>query len=51
MIVKRMFDYVGHKVKKLKRISMGQIELLNLEVGNYRYLNEKEVKYLKGLKW
>ena len=48
--VKRMFDYIGHKVKKLKRISMGEIQLLDLEPGNYRYLNEKEVKYLKGLK-
>ena len=48
--VKRMFDYIGHSVKKLKRISMGKIELLNLEVGNYRYLNENEIKYLKGLK-
>ena len=48
--VKRMFDYIGHKVKKLKRVSMGEIQLLDLEPGNYRYLNEKEVKYLKGLK-
>ena len=48
--VKRMFDYIGHKVKKLKRISMGEIQLLDLESGNYRYLSEKEVKYLKGLK-
>ena len=45
-----MFDYIGHSVKKLKRISMGEIELFDLEVGNYRYLNEKEIKYLKGLK-
>ena len=49
--VKRMFDYIGHSVKKLKRISIGKIELLDLEVGNYRYLNEKEIKYLKGLEW
>lgn len=48
--VKRMFDYIGHKVKKLKRISIGEIQLLDLEPGNYRYLSEKEVKYLKGLK-
>ena len=45
-----MFDYIGHKVKKLKRISIGEIQLLDLEPGNYRYLSEKEVKYLKGLK-
>lgn len=49
--VKRMFSYIGHEVKKLKRISIGKIELGNLEIGNYRYLNNEEVKYLKALKW
>lgn len=48
--VKRMFSYIGHEVKKLKRISIGKIELGNLEIGNYRYLNNEEVKYLKALK-
>lgn len=49
--VKRMFSYIGHEVKKLKRISIGKIELGNLEIENYRYLNNEEVKYLKALKW
>ena len=48
--VKRMFSYIGHEVKKLKRISIGKIELGNLEIENYRYLNNEEVKYLKALK-
>ncbi|MBU5669170.1 rRNA pseudouridine synthase [Peptoniphilus sp. MSJ-1] len=48
--VKRMFDYIGHKVKKLKRISMGKLQLNDLLPGNYRYLTEEEIKYLKGLK-
>lgn len=48
--VKRMFDYVGFPVKKLKRISIGEIELGNLQVGHYRYLTESEIKYLKRLK-
>ncbi|MDO5715046.1 MAG: pseudouridine synthase [Tissierellia bacterium] len=47
--VKRMFSKVGHEVKKLKRISIGEIELGGLEVGNYRYLEESEIKYLKGI--
>jgi len=48
--VKRMFDYIGHSVKKLKRISMGNLQLNDLLPGNYRYLTEEEIKYLKGLK-
>ncbi|WP_071027704.1 pseudouridine synthase [Peptoniphilus raoultii] len=48
--IKRMFSYIGHKVKKLKRISMGEISLEGLEIGNYRYLNKEEIKYLRGLK-
>lgn len=49
--VKRMFDYVGFPVKKLKRISIGEIELGNLQIGHYRYLTENEIRYLKRLKW
>ncbi|RVU54946.1 pseudouridine synthase [Anaerosphaera multitolerans] len=48
--VKLMFEKINHPVKKLKRISIGDLELGDLEVGNYRYLNEEEVKYLKKLK-
>lgn len=48
--VKRMFEKVGHKVKKLKRISIGEIELGSLEIGYYRYLQDDEIKYLKSIK-
>lgn len=48
--VKIMFDRINHPVKKLKRISVGEIELGGLEIGNYRFLNKEEVKYLKSLK-
>lgn len=47
--VKKMFERIGHPVKKLKRISFGPIELANLELGSYRYLTEEEVKELKSL--
>ncbi len=47
--VKNMFEKIGNQVKKLKRIKMGPIELLDLEIGNYRYLTENEVKELKKL--
>lgn len=51
--VKRMFEAINHPVKKLKRIAIGDIEMGDLQVGNYRFLNEEEVKYLKSLgkKW
>lgn len=50
--VKRMFEAVGMKVKYLKRLSMGTLELdLGLEVGDYRRLTEEELERLKvGLK-
>ena len=48
--IKRMFAYIGHRVKKLKRISIGNIKLDGLEIGNYRYLNDEEINYLEGLK-
>lgn len=48
--VKRMFDYVGFPVKKLKRISMGEIDLGNLQPGHYRYLSTEEINYLKRIK-
>lgn len=47
--VKKMFESVNHPVKKLKRIAIGDINMGNLDIGNYRFLNEEEVKYLKSL--
>ena len=48
--VKLMFEKINHPVKKLKRISIGEIELGGLEIGNYRYLTKEEISYLKKLK-
>lgn len=47
--VRRMFDAVGHKVQELKRISIGDINIEGLEVGKWRELNKKEIKYLYNL--
>lgn len=47
--VKKMCEAVGHPVKKLKRVSMGKLELGGLDIGNWRYLDEEEVSYLKSL--
>lgn len=47
--VKIMCEKIGHPVKKLKRIKIGNLELGDLRIGNYRRLEEDEVKYLKEL--
>lgn len=47
--VKKMCEYINHPVKKLKRISIGNLELGGLDLGNWRYLEESEVEYLKNL--
>lgn len=46
--VRRMFEAVGHKVVKLKRISIGRVKLGNLKVGRWRELTEREIKGLRG---
>lgn len=47
--VKKMCEMINHPVKKLRRIAIGNIEIGGLEIGNWRHLEEEEVKYLKGL--
>ena len=47
--VRKMCSAIGHPVLELKRIKMGKINIGNLKVGDWRYLAEKEIKYLKQL--
>lgn len=47
--IRRMFEWAGSKVKSLKRISIGEIELKDLKTGDFRKLTNKEIKYLKNL--
>lgn len=46
--VRRMFESIGHRVLKLKRISVGRVKLGNLKSGQWRELTEREIKNLKG---
>ena len=46
--VKRMFEAVGCTVTYLKRLSMGSLELGGLSLGEFRKLNENEVKNLQS---
>ncbi len=48
-IVRRLFDFVGHPVDKLKRISHGPFRLGNLRPGDVRRLTEREYSRLKGI--
>lgn len=47
--VRKMCDAVGHKVLKLKRISIGELKLGDLKVGQWRNLTAEEVQYLYSL--
>ena len=47
--VRKMCAAIKHPVAHLKRVSTGDLSLGDLPKGKYRYLTEKEVKYLKGL--
>lgn len=47
--VKRLFEKVGFKVSKLKREKIAFLTLNNLQPGEYRKLNRKEVKHLFSL--
>lgn len=47
--VKKMCEAINHPVKKLKRVEIGEITIGGLEIGNWRYLNQEEIDYLKSL--
>ena len=43
--VRKMFEAVGHEVKKLRRVQIGIVELGNLPEGRWRYLTSSEIEY------
>lgn len=47
--IRRMFEHVGSRVNRLKRIAVGELRLGQLELGAYRELTDQEIKYLKSL--
>lgn len=48
--IRRMCEYLGYSVMKLKRIRFLNVELGSLKPGEYRYLTPSEVKKLKEAK-
>ena len=47
--VKKMFEAVGKEVEFLKRVAVGELRLGGLKRGEYRFLNDYEVEYLKNV--
>ena len=46
-IVRRIFEHLGYDVKGLDRVMYANLTKKNVIRGNWRYLNEKEVRLLK----
>jgi pseudouridine synthase len=46
--VRRMFDFIGHSVLKLRRVRIGSLSDENLKPGHWRFLSTGEVKRLMG---
>jgi pseudouridine synthase len=47
--VKRLCLHVGHRVRALKRTSLGPLQLAGLQLGEWRHLNDNEVEELYRL--
>lgn len=47
--IRRMLARMGHKVRRLRRVSMGKLNLRGLGEGRFRPLEEKEIRYLKRM--
>jgi len=48
--VRKLFDQLGHKVSSLRRVATGKLRLGDLRKGQWRFLTDEEVAYLKGVK-
>ena len=48
-VLRRMLDQVGYKVIHLIRTGFGSLELGNLKIGDYRYLESHEIQAMKKL--
>ena len=49
-IVRRIFESLGYKVKRLDRVMFASLTKKNLPRGKFRHLSPKEVMGLKGIK-
>jgi len=49
--IRRMFEELGYKILSLCRIRIGSLEFNDLKIGEWRYLNQKEIKKLMSYKF
>ncbi len=49
-IIIRMFKFLNYNIIRLDRISFGGITKKNVKLGNWRFLKNKEIKYIKTKK-
>lgn len=47
--VRKMCEAIGHPVIGLKRVAEGEIILGNLKEGQWRYMTDKEIEYIKSI--
>ncbi|MBX7182528.1 MAG: 23S rRNA pseudouridine(2604) synthase RluF [Bacteroidia bacterium] len=47
--IRRMCEYLGYEVQKLKRIRIMNIRLDDIKKGEWRYLNEKEMQEIQAM--
>lgn len=47
--VRKMMEAIGHDVRHLKRVAIGNVRLGSLPLGRWRHLHEKEIAYLMGV--
>ena len=46
--IRKMCGVLGHPIQDLKRIAVGKLTLENLNPGEWRYLSDDEINYLRG---
>ena len=47
--IRKMFENLHYNVKELKRVTIGEFKIGNLQPGEYRKLTEDEIEYIKNL--
>ena len=47
--IRRMLDHIHIRIKKLKRVRIGPIDLTNVSVGKWRYLTDEELQKIHDL--
>jgi pseudouridine synthase len=47
--VRKMCEKIGHPILRLKRTKIGELDMKDLKMGQWRYLIEDEINYLKSI--